>query len=105
MISFLSVCSFFIDEDDLGTVVTKLNQITDIEGLGLALGIRMSTLEKIILDYPLQEKQKTKVIYYWLTRRDIIRQRQNEVATWDGLADAVDKLNPKLRDTIRHQHC
>ena len=97
---------FSTDEDDLEDVITELNDITDFEGLGLALGIRMSALEKIALDYPCKvDKQKTKVIYYWLTRKDIVRQRQRESPTWDGLADAVARLNPSLSESIRRQHC
>ena len=93
------------DEDDLETVVTELNDITDVEGLGLALGIRMSALKKIVLDYSKLDKQKTEVIYYWLTRKDIVRQRQRECPTWDGIVDAVVKLNPSLSERIHHHHC
>ena len=67
---------FPTDEDDLEDVITELNDITDFESLGLALGIRMSALKKIALDYSKVDKQKTKVIYYWLTRKYIVRIRQ-----------------------------
>ena len=96
---------FTTDEDDLETVVNELNDIADVEGLGLALGIRMSALEKIALDNTKLDKQKTKVIYYWLTRKDIVRKRQGEYPTWDGIAKAVAKLNPLLSERIRHHHC
>ena len=94
-----------IDEDNLETVVSELHDVTDVEGLGLALGLRMSALKKITLDYPKLEKQKTEVIYHWLTRRDIVRQRQGEFATWNGLANAMYKLNPSLMERIRYKHC
>ena len=87
------------------TVITELNDVTDIESLGLALGIRMSALEKIALNYSKPDKQKTKVIYYWLTRKDIVRQKEREFPTWDGIADAVARLNPSLSERIRCQHC
>ena len=101
----MSVQFVCIDEDDLETVVTELHDITDIEALGLALGIRMSALEKIAVDYPKLDKQKTKVIYYWLTRKDIVRQRQGESPIWEGIAHAVASLNPLLSERIRCLHC
>ena len=89
------------DEDDLENIVTKLDGITDVEGLGLGLGIRMSALEKIKADSSCLDEQKRKVIYYWLTRRDITRYKHNEVPTWNALADAVKKYNPSLSESIR----
>ena len=93
------------DEDDLETAVTELDNITDVEGLGLALGIRMSALEKIMLNCSNLDKQKTKVIYHWLIRKDIVRQRQGESPTWNGIADAVARLNPSLSERIHRRHC
>ena len=87
------------------TIVTEINDITDVEDLGLNLGIRMSALQKIKADHPQLERQKKMVIYYWLTRRDIVREQRNELPTWEVLADAVALLNPALSDWIRHQHC
>ena len=101
----MSVKFVYADEDDLETLVIELNDVTEVEGLGLALGIRMSALEKIALDYSKLDKQKTKVIYSWLTRKDIVRQRQRECPTWDGIADAVAKLNPSLSERLRRQYC
>ena len=86
-------------------VVTELDDIADIEHLGLKLGIRMSALKKIQVDYPQLEGQKANVIYCWLQRRDIVRHKQNEHPTWSALADAVRLLNPSLSERIRRQHC
>ena len=94
-----------IDEDDLERIATELRDITDVVGLGLKLGIRMSALKKITADYPQLERQKTEVVYYWLKRREIVRDKQNEHPTWDGLAHAVARLDPALSDRIHHQHC
>ena len=94
----------FTDEDDLETVVTELNDVADVECLGLSFGIRMSALDKIKLDYPQLEGQKRRVIYYWLKRKEIVRRKQNEHPTWSGLADAVARLDPSLSERIRHQH-
>ena len=86
-------------------VNTELCDIINVEALGLALGIRMSALEKIKLDYSGVDNQKTRVIYYWLTRKEIVRGRQGEYPTWDVIADAVAKLNPVLSERIHRQHC
>ena len=95
----------FTDEDDLKEIVTELEDITDVEGLGLNLGIRMSALERITIDYQLLEKRKTKVIYHWLKRKDIVRQKQNEHPTWSELADAVAAIDPALSERIHYKHC
>ena len=86
------------------TIVTELKDISDVQGLGLNLGIRMSALERIMTDYQPLDKQKTKVIYHWLKRKDIIRRKQNEHPTWGALADAVASLDPSLSEKIHHQH-
>ena len=87
------------------TVVNELNDITHVERLGLNLGIRMSALKKVKFDYPQLEEQMTNIIYYWLQRREIVRQKQSEHPTWSGLADAVHTLNPTLSKRIRRQYC
>ena len=98
------LCNFIsTDEDDLETVVSVLNDIADVECLGLNLGIRMSALDKIKVDYPHLEGQKRRIIYHWLKRKDIVRRRQNEPPTWDGLADAVAILDCTLSKKIRNQ--
>ena len=92
------------DEDDLDTVVTELKVVTDVMELGLALGIRKSSLDHIIQENTKLEKQKIEVIYYWITRKDIVRPRQGECPEWKGLADAVARVNPTLSHTIQNQH-
>ena len=87
-------------------VLIELNDISDVETLGLDLGIRMSALEKIMTEHPQQlEKQKTRVIYHWLKGREIVREKQGEPPTWTGLADAVSRLDPTLSERIRRQYC
>ena len=97
--------TFSTDEDDLDTIVSELHDVTDILKLGLALGIRKSTLDKIVRNYTSLEDRKIEVIHYWLTRRDIVRPRQGECPDWNGLAVAVARVNPALSLRIRHQHC
>ena len=91
----------------MDTFVTELQDISDVLQLGLALGIRKSALDKIKQDNTMLEKQKIEVIHYWLTRRDIVRKKQEECPGWSGLADAVARVNPSLSDNIRrrHPHC
>ena len=103
--SFISYKLISTDEDELKEVVTELEDIRDVEGLGLNLGLRMSALESIMTDYHSLEKQKTKVIYYWLKRKDVVRQKQNEFPTWKALADAVANLDPSSSERIRDKYC
>ena len=93
------------DEDDLDEIVTELKDINDVEELGLKLGVRMSALESIKIDYQPLKKQKTQVIYHWLKRKDIVRQKQNERPTWGALADAIASLDPSLSARIRNKYC
>ena len=87
------------------TIVSELRNVTDVLKLGLALGIRKSALDKILWGSTNLEDQKIEVIHYWLTRRDIVRQKQGECPGWNGLADAIAEINPALSQRIRHQHC
>ena len=93
------------DEHDLDTIVGVLDDIAAVERLGLNLGIRLSALDKIKINYPLLEDQKTRVVHYWLKRKDIVQKRQKELPTWGGLANAVDSLDPSLSERIRDQYC
>ena len=96
--------TFPTDEDDLDPVVSELHDVTDVMELGLALGIRKSSLDRIIQENTKLGKQKIEVIHYWLTRRDIVRQKQGECPGWNGLADAVARVNPILSVRIQHKH-
>ena len=95
--------NFPTDEDDLDTIVTELQDVTDVLELGLALGLRKSSLDRIMQENTKLQKQMIEVVHYWLTRKDIVRQRQGECPGWSGLADAVYKVNPALSHKIQHQ--
>ena len=86
-------------------ILTEFSDICDVETLGLDLGIRMSSLEKIMTEHPQLERQKTRVIYHWLKRRDIVQEKQDKHPTWTELADAVTKLDPTLSERIRRHYC
>ena len=85
-------------------IVAELQPITDVVGLGLHLGVRMSALEKIEAEYSNLEQQKTEVIYLWLNRRDVVQKKWDERPTLDELTDAVAKLNSSLSWRIRHKY-
>ena len=86
------------------SIVTELDGITDVVLLGLDLGIRMSTLSRIMGEYSTLERQITEVIYHWLKRENIIRQKQNERPTVGVLTDAVAKRSTALARKIRHKY-
>ena len=100
----LSLC-VLVDEDDLQRIVGELGRVVDVCGLGLCLGLRLSALEKIKVDEHSLEKQKIKMLHHWLTRKDIIRDKQGEVPRWSELADAVAKENHVLGQQIRDKYC
>ena len=97
--------TFPTDEDDLDTIVSELQDVTDILKLGLGLGIRKSALDRIMQHNANLEDRKIEVIHYWLTRRDIVRQRQGDCPGWNALAGAIARVNPALSQRIQHQHC
>ena len=92
---------FSTDEDDLDIVVAAL----DAELLGGNLGIQLSALDKIKVDYPQLEEQNMSVSHCWLKKNNIVQRRQNEHPTWDALSQAVDSLNPSLSEMICDQYC
>ena len=100
------VCKYICaGENDLQEVITELYDISDVMHLGLALGIRMSTVEMIATDCHSSKKTLTTVIYHWLIRRDIVPQKQYEHPTWDVLATAVNCINHSLAVKIHHKYC
>ena len=80
-----------------------MHDMADTQILSLNLGISLSALDKIKVDYPKLEKQKTRVIHCWLKRNDIVRRKQNEHPTWDALAGAIASLDRTLSESIHDQ--
>ena len=85
-------------------VLDELENITDVPRLGLALGIHMASIQKIMAGGP-SSCPKSEIIYYWLTRKDIIPDKQDQVPNWSLLAEAVEKQNPALAQQICFKHC
>ena len=90
--------------DDMQNVLDEIEDISDIEGLALALGVRMPSIQSITAASS-PASQKRLIIYYWLTRRDIIPEKQEQVPNWSLLAEAVEKQNPALGKKILLKHC
>ena len=87
-------------------IISELNDISNIEPLALNLGIRMSAWLKIEAKHPQQvEKQKTRVLYYWLSRMEIIEDKQSEDLTWAKLAEAIAEIDPRLSKGIQCKYC
>ena len=100
----LFLCALAV-EDDLQKVVDELGAVVDVRGLGLFLGLRMSTLQKIRQDERSLEKQKVKILQYWLMRKGLIQEKEREVPGWGHLADAVARENRGLSMRIRDKYC
>ena len=106
-ISLLSVMSFnlfhYTDEHDLQKVLREIRSVSHVQNLGLALGVLMSLIDKTREDYALVEDQKIEVMYCWLRRTDILREKQSCLPTWSELADAVADENVALSEEIRRK--
>ena len=79
--------------------------MSQVQSLGLNLGLLASAIEKIQKDFASVKEQKIELIKYWLRRREIIRNMQSCPPTWSQLADAVDEDNFALSKSIRSKHC
>ena len=51
-------------EDDLQRVMNELDEITQVMLMGVALGLCMSSIEEIRMDYHSLEEQKTMAVYH-----------------------------------------
>ena len=79
--------------------------MSQVQSLGLALGLLISAIEKIQKDFMSVKEQKVQVIKYWLKRTEIIRKMQKSPPTWSQLADAVADEDAALSDCIRCKYC
>ena len=95
----------FLDEHDLHQVLTEIKSLSQVQSLGLALGLLSSAIDEIRKDITSVKDQKAEVIKYWLKRREIIRHKQSCPPTWSQLADAVVEEDVALGDSIRHKYC
>ena len=94
-----------LDEHDLQNVLTEIESVTEVESLGLNLGLLISTIDEIQQDCATVKKRRIQIIKCWLRRTGIIREMQACPPTWSQLADAVAKQNQALSDHIRSKYC
>ena len=94
-----------IDEDDLPEVIEAIQPVNRVGDLGMGLGVRWSTIERIRKENPSVKDQKIQVIYQWLTRTDIVRGKQDDLPTWRLLAKAVKSENTALSESIQQKYC
>ena len=98
-------CFIETGECDLHLILKEIRQVTKIESLGLSLGLHMSAIDKIQADYRSSEEQKTRIIWHWLQRKDIIPNRQSHDPSWNELCNAVAEEDAALSHKIRAKHC
>ena len=94
-----------LDEHDLQKVLTEIESVTEVESLGLNLGLLISMIDEIQQDYATVKKRRVQIIKCWLRRIGIIRDKQACPPTWSELAGAVAKQNRDLSDHIRSKYC
>ena len=105
------LCSIYIlfcfdtGEHNLRLILEEIRQVTDIEGLGLNLGLHISAINKIQDEYKSPEQQKRRIIRHWLRRKDITPDMKSCLPMWEVLADAVAKENFALSFEIRAKYC
>ena len=98
-------CTDSLDEHDLQDILEEIKSVSQVQSLGLALGLLISAIDKIQKDYASVKEQKVQVIKWWLRRTDIIRKMQSRHPTWSQLADAVADEDAALSDSIRFKYC
>ena len=84
-------------------ILVEVRKIVDVQGLGLALGICMTAVEKI-MEMGNPARQKRQIIFHWLRGKDIIKDRRGQVPTWNLLAEAVEEESPVISQSIRSKH-
>ena len=94
-----------LDEHDLQDVLEEIKSVTQVQSLGLALGLLISAVDEIQNNFRSVKEQKVRVIKCWLKRTEIIRKRQSCPPTWSQLADAVANDDVALGDSIRRKYC
>ena len=94
-----------LDEHDLQRVLTEIKSVSEVESLGLNLGLLMSAINEIQKDFTTVKKQRIQIINRWLRRAEIIREMQAFPPTWSQLADAVADEDSALSHHIRSKYC
>ena len=100
-------CSVFHESgvQDLELIIEEIHELSDVERLGLNLGLYMPAIERIQDQYKSPGQQERRIILYWLQRKDIVPNKQACLPTWEALADAVAKQSTALSHKIRAKYC
>ena len=85
-------------------VLQEIKGVSQVQNLGLGLGLLVSAVEKIQKDCKSVNEQKIQVTKYWIKRTEIIRKMQPHPPTWSQLADAVADEDAALSDQIRQKY-
>ena len=99
------VVFWFTDVNNLRQVLDEVQGVIQTTNLGINLGISPLTVFKIEKDYKTIDEQKTKILFTWLQRQDIIPDMQSRLPSWSELADAVAKESTALSMNIRRKYC
>ena len=79
--------------------------MSQVQSLGLSLGLLASAIEKIRKDFPSVKEQKIELIKCWLRRMEIIREMQGCPPTWSQLVEAVAEDDVALSNSIQNKYC
>ena len=93
-----------IGEHDLLKILNALEKISEVDLLGIRLGLQLSTVERISKECQSVEQKKVSIIKTWLRRNDIVPYLQSHCPTWTQLAEAVAKENVVVAETIRRKY-
>ena len=90
-----------LDISDLDDVLESVDEVVDWMKLGLKLGVKYSTLEKIEDEQRGCDRSKRKMMAAWL-RGDSDKQQQ----TWSTLMDALKRMDRlDLAENIQQKYC
>ena len=98
------LCCVDTGQHDLRLIIEEIYPLTDIEGLGLHLGLHMAAINKIQDEYRSPEQRKRRIVWNWLIRKDITPDMESCLPTWGVLADAVAKESFALSCEIRAKY-
>lgn len=96
---------FYIDTDHASDVLEAIGDISEWKPLGLALGLHISTLSKISVQYKDVQSCKYEVVSAWLMRKDMVIKKCPP--SWKSLVTAVNGnlvMYPHLAKKIAMSH-
>ena len=95
--------SFPANMNDLNTILSELEQISEFYQFGLQLGLQPSRLDRVEENNFKVKSRMKDVVKTWLNR-DYMVDRYGP-PTWELLSKAVRRLNPVLSASIKKKYC